>query len=119
MAKYMFSGIGNFTVVVAKSYTDVVRNSLGDPITTKKIPAKRAPFDNGYFETDDADIAQLLVEHKSFGTEFYWNAAMEGKEPKFSKSKSKPIEDSKKAMAKAKAKARKTRLETGMRKEDE
>lgn len=118
MAKYRFSGVGNGTIVLQKSYTDVIRNTSGDPITTKFVPSLKAVFNNGYFETDDKFIAELLTKYEFFGKRIYWHPTMAGSEPNFDKAKSAPIENSKQAMAKRKKKAREARLESGMRYED-
>lgn len=117
MPKYRFSG-GTGKIILQKSYTDTVRNASGNAITTKFVPAIKAVFNNGHFETDDDLTAKLLSEHEWFGTQFYWHPTMEGKVPTFDKKKSKPIEDTKQALAMRKKKARDARLESGMRAED-
>lgn len=117
MPKHRFSG-GLGTILLQKSYTDTVRNASGVAITTKFVPAIKAVFDNGHFETDDDVTAKLLTEHEHFGKQFYHHPTMADKVSEFDKKKSKPIEDTKQATAMRKRKARDARLESGMRAED-
>lgn len=59
--KYRYRSTGNMTLVLAGSRKEVVRNSLGDPVTTKMIQPIKIVFDGGFGQTD-SDVADELIK---------------------------------------------------------
>ena len=73
MAKFRFVSKGSMTVVLRGSRRIAIRNKFDEPIGMETIPAIKAVFTNGYWETDDADAAQLLQKDVVWDREVFWH----------------------------------------------
>lgn len=73
MARFRFVSKGSMTVVLRGSYRKAIRNEFDEPIGMETIPPVKAVFTNGYWETDDADAAQLLQKDSVWITEVFWH----------------------------------------------
>lgn len=72
--KYRFISSGSQTIILVGTKTVPQRNSAGDPIDDKKIPAKKAIFNKGYWETDDKELADILMgKPEHWGNDVFWH----------------------------------------------
>lgn len=108
---FRFTGRGNFEVVLKGSYRRVITDAAGNVLTTRFEPAIIATFNNGYFETKDPQVAELLQQEAGWGSDFFWCAT----EPEATGKEeiAKNIDEEKVARAKYMKKARQRRIENG------
>lgn len=71
--RYLFQSSGNLTIVLAGSRKEPVVNAAGQVISMKVIPALKAVFNGGFFQTDNEDIAQLIQTTANWGNDVYWD----------------------------------------------
>ena len=108
---YKFTGRGNFTLILKKSYTKPLTDVDGRVLTSQFVPALKAEFNNGYWETKDEAAAILIQHHAGWEGDFYWCAGEP--EAKGNEEIAKTIDTEKVARAKNMKKARRRRIENG------
>ena len=108
---YKFTGRGNFTLILKKSYTKPLTDAAGRVLTTQFVPAVKAEFKNGYWETKSEEAVALIQTHPGWGADFYWCATEP--EAKGTEEIAKEIDTEKVARAKSLKKARQRRIENG------
>lgn len=112
--KYRYRTSGNETLVLAGSHDEVVRNSFGDPIHRTTIQAKKLVFDNGFAQTDDSDIDQLIKAHRGWGTKYYYDPTCVPEDaPKEKKALAKTLADDSTRRARKKKKQQDAAAEAG------
>jgi len=108
---FKFTGRGNFTLILKKSYTKPLTDVDGRVLTSQYVPALKAEFNNGYWETKDKAAVALIQTHAGWGSDFYWCA--DEPEAKGNEEIAKNIDTEKVARAKYMKKARRRRIENG------
>lgn len=71
--KYRFQSSGNLTIVLSPSRSEPIVNALGQIIGSKKVKALKAVFNDGFFQTDNEDIVQLIQTTANWTNDVYWD----------------------------------------------
>jgi len=72
--KYRFVMNGNNVLYTLQgTRTEIIRDAMGSPIATKRIPPLQLTIENGVGGTDDEKVAQLIQEHRDWGRIITWH----------------------------------------------
>ena len=66
------------TITFRNAFNDVVYNSMNNPIKTTHIPPFKVNFKEGYWSTKSQSEIEIIMSHKKWGKDVYWDASMEG-----------------------------------------
>lgn len=119
MKKYRFSARGSFTVNLRRSYTEEVKNKMGEVLYVKFHPPLSIVFNNGYAETDSEEKMHAIVDggcNGMWGSIVYWHPSM-GDDLVKDKVLAKDLEQDKFKRAKRRKKQIAAALEGGVEKE--
>lgn len=118
--KFRFASKGELTIQLSHAYKEVVRNDVGDPISSKIIPGKQAVFSGCYFETDDPDVAKLLQEHpQHWGNDVFWHPSMVDEKNTEDKAKAEQIQDAALGKKQRRVQQQKAAIEGAVSKEED